>query len=60
VGQHHQKKLINIRAANADEALPLVPPRRFTLEQAMEYINDDEQVEVTPLSLRLRKAKTSR
>jgi GTP-binding protein len=55
-----EKKLTNIRAANADEALRLVPPRRFTLEQAMEYINDDEQVEITPLSIRLRKIKTSR
>ena len=53
-----EKKLTNIRAAGADEALRLVPPRRFTLEQAMEYINDDEQVEVTPLSIRLRKTKT--
>jgi GTP-binding protein len=53
-----EKKLTNIRAANTDEALRLVPPRRFTLEQAMEYINDDEQVEVTPLSIRLRKMKT--
>jgi GTP-binding protein len=52
-----EKKLTNIRAAGADEALRLVPPRRFTLEQAMEYINDDEQVEVTPLSIRLRKMK---
>jgi GTP-binding protein len=55
-----EKKLTNIRAANTDEALRLVPPRRFTLEQAMEYINDDEQVEVTPLSIRLRKTKASR
>ncbi|MEW6184187.1 MAG: translational GTPase TypA [Thermodesulfobacteriota bacterium] len=52
-----EKKLTNIRAAGADEALRLVPPRRFTLEQAMEFINDDEQVEVTPLSIRLRKMK---
>ena len=50
-----EKKLTNIRAANADEALRLVPPRRFTLEQAMEYINEDELVEVTPRSIRLRK-----
>ena len=50
-----EKKLTNIRAANADEALRLVPPRRFTLEQAMEYIDDDELVEVTPKSIRLRK-----
>lgn len=55
-----EKKLTNIRAAGADEALRLVPPRRFTLEQAMEYINEDEQVEVTPLSIRLRKIKTTR
>lgn len=53
-----EKKLTNIRAAATDEALRLVPPRRFTLEQAMEYINDDELVEVTPLSVRLRKKKT--
>jgi GTP-binding protein len=53
-----EKKLTNIRAAATDEALRLVPPRRFTLEQAMEYINDDELVEVTPLSIRLRKKKT--
>ncbi len=50
-----EKKLTNIRAANTDEALRLVPPRRFTLEQAMEYIEDDELVEVTPKSIRLRK-----
>ena len=52
-----EKKQTNIRAANTDEALRLVPPRRFTLEQAMEYINDDEQVEITPQSIRLRKIK---
>ncbi len=50
-----EKKLSNMRASGADEALRLVPPRRFTLEQAMEYINDDELVEVTPKSIRLRK-----
>jgi GTP-binding protein len=50
-----EKKLTNIRAAASDEALRLVPPRRFTLEQAMEYINEDELVEVTPVSIRLRK-----
>jgi GTP-binding protein len=43
-----EKKLTNIRASSADEALRLIPPRRFTLEQAMEYINEDELVEVTP------------
>jgi GTP-binding protein len=50
-----EKKLTNIRAAGADEALRLVPARQFTLEQAMEFINDDELVEVTPQSIRLRK-----
>jgi GTP-binding protein len=50
-----EKKLTNIRAAGTDEALRLIPPRLFTLEQAMDYINDDELVEVTPKSIRLRK-----
>ena len=50
-----EKKLTNIRAAGTDEALRLMPPRLFTLEQAMDYINDDELVEVTPQSIRLRK-----
>jgi GTP-binding protein len=49
-----EKKLTNMRASGSDEALRLVPPRQFTLEQAMEFINDDELVEVTPASLRLR------
>ncbi|MBI5521461.1 MAG: translational GTPase TypA [Desulfarculus sp.] len=53
-----EKKLTNMRASGADEALRLIPPRRFTLEQAMEYINDDELVEVTPRSVRLRKKET--
>ena len=50
-----EKKLTNMRAAGSDEALRLVPPRQFSLEQAMEFINDDELVEVTPASIRLRK-----
>ncbi len=50
-----EKKLTNIRAAGSDEALRLVPPRQFGLEQAMEFINDDELVEVTPAAIRLRK-----
>lgn len=50
-----EKKLTNMRASGADEALRLVPPRTFTLEQAMEYIDEDELVEVTPKSIRLRK-----
>ena len=53
-----EKKQTNIRAANTDEALRLVPPRQFGLEQAMEFINDDELVEVTPASIRLRKRMT--
>jgi GTP-binding protein len=53
-----EKKLTNIRASGTDEALRLIPPRQFTLEQAMEYIGDDELVEVTPKSIRLRKTKT--
>jgi GTP-binding protein len=50
-----EKKQTNMRAAGSDEALRLVPPRPFTLEQTMEYLNDDELVEVTPQSIRLRK-----
>ncbi len=49
------KKLTNVRASGADEAVVLTPPRRMTLEEMMSYINDDELVEVTPKSLRLRK-----
>ncbi len=52
-----EKKLTNIRASGADEALRLIPPRQFTLEQSMEYIGGDELVEVTPKSIRLRKMK---
>jgi len=55
-----EKKLTNIRASGTDEALHLIPPRQFTLEQAMEYISDDELVEVTPKSIRLRKAVRQR
>jgi len=49
------KKLTNIRASGSDEKMRIVPPRRFTLEEALEYIQEDEYVEVTPQSLRLRK-----
>ena len=49
------KKLSNVRAAGKDEALVLTPPMRLTLERAMSYIADDELVEVTPQSIRLRK-----
>jgi GTP-binding protein len=49
------KKLTNMRSAGADDKTKLVPPLRFTLEEALEYIQEDEYVEVTPDSLRLRK-----
>ncbi len=49
------KQLTNIRAAGTDEALTLVPPIKHTLEQALEFIEDDELVEVTPVSIRIRK-----
>jgi GTP-binding protein len=55
-----EKKLTNMRAAGSDEALRLVPPRQFSLEQAMEYLNDDELVEVTPTCIRLRKMQLKR
>jgi GTP-binding protein len=50
-----EKKQTNMRASTADEAVRLIPPRRLSLEQAIEFINDDELVEVTPKHLRLRK-----
>jgi len=50
-----EKKLTNMRASSADEAIRLTPPRALNLEQAIEFIADDEMVEVTPKSLRLRK-----
>ncbi len=50
-----EKKQTNIRAAAADEAIRLVPPRALNLEQAIEFIREDEAVEVTPKSIRLRK-----
>ena len=66
VGQHcrdndiivnvcREKHLTNIRAAGKDENILLVPPRTFTLERAIDFIEDDELVEVTPKSIRLRK-----
>jgi GTP-binding protein len=50
-----EKKQTNMRASTADEAIRLVPPRKLGLEHAIEFINDDELVEVTPSSIRLRK-----
>jgi len=49
------KKLTNVRAAGKDEAVRLTPPIRMTLEKALAYIQDDELLEVTPKSIRLRK-----
>jgi GTP-binding protein len=50
-----EKKQTNMRASTADEAIRLIPPRQLSLEQAIEFINDDELVEITPKSIRLRK-----
>ena len=54
-----EKKLTNIRAAGSDENVILKPPRDLSLEAALEYIEDDELVEVTPRSIRLRKVTLS-
>ena len=54
-----EKKLTNMRASTADEAIRLVPFRDLSLEQALEFINEDELVEVTPKSIRLRKKALS-
>jgi GTP-binding protein len=50
-----EKKLTNMRASGSDENILLKPPRKMDLEAALEYIEDDELVEVTPTSIRLRK-----
>ena len=55
VNPSKSKKLTNIRTTSADEKLFLTPPRLFSLEEALEFINDDELVEVTPKAIRLRK-----
>jgi GTP-binding protein len=49
------KKLTNVRASGSDESIRLTPPRELTLEQALEFIDNDELVEITPQSIRLRK-----
>jgi GTP-binding protein len=53
------KKLTNMRASSADELIRLIPPRPLSLEQALEFIRNDECVEVTPRSIRLRKVELS-
>ena len=50
-----EKKLTNMRASTSDEAIRLVPPRVLNLEQAIEFVRDDEWVEVAPQSIRMRK-----
>lgn len=49
------KKLTNMRASGSDDAVRLIPPRKFSLEQALEYVENDELLEITPVSLRMRK-----
>src|SRR3954463_3488150 len=53
------KRLTNMRASSADELIRLIPPRILSLEQALEFIRDDEAIEVTPQSIRLRKVELS-
>ena len=50
-----EKKLTNMRASGSDDAIALIPPRQMTLEFALEFIEDDELVEITPKHIRLRK-----
>jgi GTP-binding protein len=50
-----EKKLTNVRAAASDDTIRLTPPRKLSLEQALEYIAEDECVEITPKIVRLRK-----
>ena len=57
VNPTREKKLSNMRSKSADDAISLEPPRELTLEVALEYIEDDELIEVTPKSIRLRKRK---
>ena len=54
-----EKQLTNVRASGTDESIILTPPIRLTLEQAMDFIADDELVEVTPGSIRIRKKHLS-
>jgi GTP-binding protein len=49
------KKLTNMRASGSDDKAILTPPVRFSLEEAMEYISEDEYIEITPKSMRIRK-----
>jgi GTP-binding protein len=49
------KQLTNVRASGSDENIVLTPPRKFTLEQAIDYVQDDELIEITPEAIRMRK-----
>jgi len=49
------KKLTNMRASGSDEGIKIIPKRRFSLEEALEYIQKDEYLEITPKSIRMRK-----
>ena len=49
------KKMTNVRASSSDDNITLTPPKKLTLEEALEYITDDELLEITPKSVRLRK-----
>jgi GTP-binding protein len=55
VNPTREKKLTNMRSKSSDENISLEPPRELTLEAALEYIEDDELIEVTPQTIRLRK-----
>jgi GTP-binding protein len=59
VNPTREKKLTNMRSKSADEAIQLEPPRELTLESALEFIEDDELIEVTPTAIRLRKRALS-
>jgi GTP-binding protein len=55
VNVQKEKQLTNMRAAGSDRNIKIIPARKMSLEQALEYIDDDELVEVTPKNIRLRK-----
>ena len=59
VNASKEKKLTNMRSASAEELVRLIPPRPLSLEQALEFIRNDECVEVTPTTIRLRKTELS-
>ena len=55
VNVQREKKLTNMRAAGSDKAIRIIPAVKFSLEEALEFINEDELVEITPKSIRMRK-----